>query len=415
MNRHRRAALAIAVALSAGSCVPQEQPQDVQPVAARSPGPEVRIGLVVDAPKVTIGGAGALSIIDPDEGPIYQLPAQTTVVVGPRPNAIGLIDVSPTLVRRLLVVSAVDSEAPVRVNGRDYRGTLELRRGVNGVVVVNRIGLEAYITGVVGAEMGRRAPGEEEALKAQAVVSRTYALRNSGRYAAQGFDLMADVSDQAYAGIANENPMATAAVEATRGEILTYNGAPIDAFYFSTCAGRTEDGSSVFSGASRPYLRSVDDHDPAGIAWCAASPRFRWSESWTRAELTAILKQTLPANNLPANSATDLTEMRVLSRTASGRIAALELSGRSARTTLRGQVIRRVLAPTGGGILRSNDFTVRLSRAGGKIERIDIDGRGNGHGVGMCQWGAVGRSRAGEIYPHILSSYFPGTELQRAF
>jgi stage II sporulation protein D len=78
-------------------------------------------------------------------------------------------------------------------------------------------------------------------------------------------------------------------------------------------------------------------------------------------------------------------------------------------------VIRRVLAPTGGGILRSNDFTVRLSRVGGRIERIDIDGRGNGHGVGMCQWGAVGRSRAGEIYPHILSSYFPGTELQRAF
>jgi stage II sporulation protein D len=74
-----------------------------------------------------------------------------------------------------------------------------------------------------------------------------------------------------------------------------------------------------------------------------------------------------------------------------------------------------VLAPTSGGILRSNDFTVRLSRAGGRIERIDIDGRGNGHGVGMCQWGAVGRSRAGEIYSHILSSYFPGTELGRVF
>ncbi len=263
--------------------------------------------------------------------------------------------------------------------------------------------------------MGQRAPGEEEALKAQAVVSRTYVLRNQGRHADQGFDLLADVSDQAYAGIASENPMATAAVLATRGEILTYDGAPIDAFYFSTCAGRTEDGTAAFAGADRPYLRSVDDHDPAGIAWCASSPRFRWSESWTRAELTAILKRTLPANGLPVTVATDLTEMRVLARTASGRIATLELSGQAVRTAVRGQAIRRVLAPTAGGILRSNDFTVRLSRVGGKIERIDIDGRGNGHGVGMCQWGAVGRSRAGEIYPHILRSYFPGTELGRVF
>ena len=415
MNNRTRSVLAIAVAVIAGSCVPQEQPQEVQPAVAPAPGPEIRIGLLVDAPTVTVGGAGALRIIDPDEGPLYDVAAQTTIVVGPRADAIGLNGVAPTVVRRLLVVSAVDSDAPVRMNGRDYRGTLELRRGVNGVLVINRIGLEAYLQGVVGAEMGRRAPGEEEALKAQAVVSRTYAVRNKGRYNAQGFDLMADVSDQVYAGLANENPMATAAVGATRGEILTYNGAPIDAFFFSTCAGRTEEGAAVFSGASRPYLRSVDDHDPAGIAWCAASPRFRWSESWSRAELTAVLKRTLPANNLPVNSATDLTEMRVLERTGSGRIAALELSGRSARTTLRGQTIRRVLAPTAGGILRSNDFTVRLSRAGGKIERIDIDGRGNGHGVGMCQWGAVGRARAGEVYSHILSSYFPGTELQHAF
>ena len=409
------AAWAILFAVASGSCVPQEPAQPVTPVAAPAADPEIRIGVVVDAARVTIGGGGALRVSDPDEGPLLDIPAQSTVDVVPRVRAVALSGVATAVVRQSLVIEPVDSGAPVRVNGRDYRGTVELRRGPSGIVVINRLGLEAYVAGVVAAEMGRRAPGEEEALKAQAVVSRTYAMRNKGRHADQGFDLLADVSDQVYAGMASETPMATAAVLATRGEFLSYNGAPIDAFYFSTCAGRTEDGTAAFAGADRPYLRSVDDHDPGGIAWCASSPRFRWSESWTRAELAAILKRTLPANNLPVSAATDLTEMRVLERTTSGRIANLELAGRTSRTVLRGQAIRRVLAPVSGGILRSNDFTVRLSRVGGKIERIDIDGRGNGHGVGMCQWGAVGRSRAGEIYPHILSSYFPGTELQRAF
>ena len=415
MTTRFAAACAILLAAVSGSCVPQEPAQPITPLEAPPVDPEVRIGLVVDAPRATISANGALRVSDPDQGPLFDIPAQSTVDVVPQAGSVALSGAVSAMARAQLVIEPVDSGIYVRVNGREYRGVVELRRGLHGVVVVNRLGLEAYTTGVVAAEMGRRAPGEEEALKAQAVVSRTYALRNAGRHADQGFDLLADVSDQAYAGITSENPMATAAVLATRGEILTYNGAPIDAFYFSTCSGRTEDGVAVFAGADRPYLRSVDDHDPSGIAYCASSPRFRWSESWTRSELTAILKRTLPANNLPVTAATDLTEMRVLARTASGRIATLELSGRSGRTVVRGQAIRRVLAPNSGGILRSNDFTVRLSRVGGRIERIDIDGRGNGHGVGMCQWGAVGRSRAGEIYPRILSSYFPGTELQQAY
>lgn len=409
------AAWAILLAVASGSCVPQEPAQPITPVEAPGVDPEIRIGLVVGAARATLGGGGALRISDPDEGPLAEIPAQSTVELVPGVRSVGLRGITPTIARQLLEVQAVDSGAPIRINGRDYHGAVELRGGPNGVIVINRVDLEAYLDGVVSAEMGRRAPGEEEALKAQAVVSRTYAIRNTGRHADQGFDLLADVGDQVYVGIVTENPMATAAVVATRGEILTYNGGPIEAFFFSTCAGHTEDGVAAFAGADRPYLRSVDDHDPSGIAWCASSPRFRWSESWTRAELATILKRTLPANSLPTTAAADLSEMRVLDRTGSGRIATLELAGRTGRTAVRGQAIRRVLAPTGGGILRSNDFTVRLSRVGGKIERIDIDGRGNGHGVGMCQWGAVGRSRAGEIYPHILSSYFPGTDLQRVF
>ena len=82
---------------------------------------------------------------------------------------------------------------------------------------------------------------------------------------------------------------------------------------------------------------------------------------------------------------------------------------------MSGQAIRRVLSPADGGLLRSDDFTIRVSRTGARIERVDIEGRGNGHGVGMCQWGAIGRARAGQDYRTILTSYFPGTEIQRLY
>jgi len=322
----------------------------------------------------------------------------------------------PDIARRVLQIVPVDSNGTVRVNGRDYRGTVELRRGTTGLTVVNVVGLEDYLAGVVGAEMGARAPGEEESLKAQAIVSRTYALRNRGRWNQRGFDLVADVNDQVYVGVRNENPMAIAAVEATRGEILSYNGEPIEAFFSSTCGGRTEEGSAAFAGARRPYLKAIDDTDPStGASWCAISPRYRWTERWTARQLTAVLRASLPANRLPAARATDLTDIRILDRSESGRVATVSLIGRNGRTMVTGQAIRRVLAMSAGGILRSTNFQIRIDRTGGRIERIEIEGQGNGHAVGMCQWGAVGRARAGHDYAAILTSYFPGAELTRIY
>ena len=410
MSRRARAVLlALGAVTMFGSCVPREEQS--APIAPETPDPEFRVGLFVNVAKVTLGGGDMLRIEDPAAADIGVIPAHTTLDAISRDGVVAL----GRSERAILVLESADSAGLVRVNGRDYRGTIEIRRGVTGLVVVNRLGLERYIAGVVAAEMGERIPADSEALKAQAIVSRTYAIKNQGRWKDTGFDLVADVNDQAYAGQQNETPLASAAVAATRGEILTYAGAPIDAFYFSTCGGRTEDGTAAFAGAERPYLHAIEDRDAAGVAWCAISPRYQWTSSWTAAEMTATLKRTLPANNLPAVRATDLDGIRVLGRTRSGRIATLELTGRSGRTPIAGQTIRRVLSPPAGGLLRSTDFTVRITRKGGRIERVDIDGRGNGHGVGMCQWGAVGRSRAGQDHLTILTSYFPGTELKQAY
>ena len=394
-----------------GACVPPE----LAPLPiVEGHDPDIRIGVLVDVHQATLGG-GTLYVDDPGEGNLRTIAAGTALTIAPRGAMVSLSGSGARVERHTLIVRPADSGAAIKVNGRAYSGSLEVRRSPTGLVVVNVVSLERYLAGVVGAEMGPRSADEIEALKAQAVVSRTYALRNQGRWKARGFDLVGSVNDQAYTGQQSETPLAIAAVAATRGEVVTFNDQPIDAFFSSTCGGRTEDGTAAFAGARHSYLRSVDDRGPSGAAWCATSPRYHWKASWTAGQLAAILRKTLVAERLPGGRVGDLRDVRVDRLTTSGRIASVELIGRSGRTVLAGQAIRRVLSPPEGGLLWSTDFTIRVSRTGGKLERVDVDGRGNGHAVGMCQWGAIGRARAGQDYPTILSSYFPGTELQRLY
>ncbi len=414
--RRGRAALvaAVGLALLTGSCAPPEPVLLTAPAPA-SLDPEYRVGLLVNVRRATIGSGGGLRIEDPDEGDIRHLDAGASFDAVTRGPDVSLLDTRGPVSRPVLVIEPVDSTGTLRLNGRDYRGALELRRSDSGLTVINRIPLEAYVAGVVGAELGQRAPGEVEALKAQAIASRTYAIRNQGRWKQRGYDLASTTSDQVYAGETADNSLAIAATAATRGEILTWNGQPIDAFYFSTCGGRTEDGVAAFAGAARPYLQSVDDVDPSGRPWCASSPRFHWTAGWTAGELAATLRRTLPQENLPTAFAGGITDVRIIDRPRTGRVASLALSSRNGRVVISGQAIRRVLSPADGGPLRSADFTIRISRSGGRIERVDIEGRGNGHAVGMCQWGAIGRARAGQDYRTILASYFPGTDIQRLY
>jgi stage II sporulation protein D len=263
--------------------------------------------------------------------------------------------------------------------------------------------------------MGRRAPTELEALRAQAVVSRTYALRHLHRWHAQGFDLYATVADQVYGGAERETPEGNDAVTATRGRILTFDGQPIDAFFYSTCGGRTADGPEVFQGADRPYLRSLPDIADDGTAYCRISPRFRWRETWDGAELRSILRRTLPTLGISGRDADEVTDVRVAYRTPSGRVGRLAIGLRGSEVQVNGPNVRQVLRSTSGDILRSNAFTLTTTRSGSRITRLVADGAGAGHGVGFCQWGAVGRSRAGQDYEHILTAYYPGTALQRLY
>jgi stage II sporulation protein D (peptidoglycan lytic transglycosylase) len=390
-------------------------PLEVPPVAPESHVPEIRIGVVTGAATLTVGGGSSLRMAAPDGAAATELPSGTMASVSAGPAGLR-VRIAGTILSPgpALELSAADSGGAVRVNGRDYRGKFVLSATLTGVSAINFLDVEHYVLGVVGAELGRRTELELAALRAQAVISRTIALKALGRWRTRGYDLVATVADQAYAGIGFETPVSNQAVEETRGEVLLWQGQLIDGFFHSTCGGRTADGPEVFVGADRPYLRSIRDEDSAGRAWCAVSPRFRWRESWSGDLLARTLQETLPAAGAPAQLARTLRDIRVIDHSPTGRVAHLQFVGQGSFTAT-GPAARLILRTADGSILRSANFNLQLTRSGGRIVQLVAEGAGAGHGVGMCQWGALARSRAGFAYADILQAYFPGTDLARTY
>jgi stage II sporulation protein D len=155
-----------------------------------------------------------------------------------------------------LIVPALQQEE-LSVDGEPYRGVLEVRLGDGGLTLVNIVNIEDYLRGVVPNELSPLAYPQIEALKAQAIAARTYALRNMGQFAAKGYDICATPACQVYRGRGTEHPLTDRAVSETRGMIAAWHGKPVNALYTSTCGGHTEDASNVFEGETAAYLRGV--------------------------------------------------------------------------------------------------------------------------------------------------------------
>ncbi len=409
----RRGRGGLAAILLAAACARPELGPGASPLGAA---PDIRVAVVPGSLSVTVGGGGALMLRGADGGGLIAIPAGVPAVIAASREGLRVRFSTEDLVSSgTLIVEPADSGSPVRLSGRDYRGTVILSSVPAGVMAVNVVGLEEYLRGVVGAEMGRRTEQDLAALRAQAIVSRTVAMRRAGQWRIRGYDLLSTVADQAYAGIGFEAPVSDQAVQETAGQVLTFGGRLIDAFFHSTCGGRTADGTEVYAGADRPYLRSIRDQDEGGRAWCAISPRFRWQERWTGEALARTLRETLPAAGAPAELAESVRDIRVVDLTPTGRVAHLEIAGEGGGYTVSGPVARLVLRSGDGSVLRSATFNLQVSREGGRIVQLVAEGAGAGHGVGMCQWGALGRARAGFAAPDILQAYFPGTEITRTY
>ena len=387
----------------------------VPPTATvESSAPEIHVALARAVPGIDLGGGSALRITDGSGQPIAELPAGTAARAVVQGDQVGLRLSGMTLGPSLQLEAWPNDSGTVRVGDKEYRGHVTLVATTTGLQVVNRVGIEEYLVGVVNAEMGQRGPGETAALEAQAIVSRTFAYRVVGRWRTQGFDVVSTIADQAYTGAGSETSAGRAAVDATRGLILTYAGQPIEAFFSSTCGGRTASGAETFVNGALPYLQPIDDLAPTGEPWCAISPRYQWREEWTGDQLRSTLRNTLPAAaGVPAARINELRDVIVTNHSETGRVSAISIDLGGVTVPVTGQAIRRVLVPEGLGLLRSNQFELHATRSGERLARLVIEGRGNGHGVGMCQWGAVGRARAGYTADQIVMAYFPGTTLER--
>lgn len=268
----------------------------------------------------------------------------------------------------------------VILNGIKYTGNIEVWQGERGLYVVNEIPLEEYLKGVVAAEVG--SSWEAEVLKAQAVVARTYALYQKTNHGNQkiGYDLTSSVLHQVYKGGAIPESIRQA-VERTKGEILTWQGSPILAYYHSTSCDSTEEASEVF-GRTYPYLARVSTD-------CSLSPYLLWERKFPVSDIEKALKVK------------NIRDIRINSYTVSGRVRDFRIPREGGVDTVLSKDLRRLL---GWERLPSTDIT-NLRRNG---DVWVFEGKGYGHGVGMCQWSALKMAKDGLTYRDILSRFYPG-------
>jgi stage II sporulation protein D len=401
-----------------------EPPADSAEVAVENPSAagatSLRVGLAVDTDAVTIGSTAGMVVRDNSGRQVASANAGSRAIFALSGGSASLtLDGARAGTFALpLTVSPNGTDGLLSLGNTQYRGQLVVQPGrTRGLTAVNRLDMESYLQGVVPSELGTTGSQIPEAAKAQAVAARTYAVRYLGRRAAQGFDVLPTVADQVYGGVAVEVPAVNEAVRATRGEILAYAGQPILAYYHSTCAGRTAAIDEVWNEPALPYLRSVVDVDPAtGQAYDSFSSRFHWTERWTAQQLTDILNRTL-ADSMPRGTRINqIRDVRVTQRTQSGRVARMVISTDAGSFTVGKDRVRWILLTPGGAVLNSAKFDVSVSRdATGAVSEVVADGGGWGHGIGMCQVGAMGRARAGQDYRTILAAYYRGAQITRLY
>ncbi|MGI9079009.1 MAG: SpoIID/LytB domain-containing protein [Gemmatimonadaceae bacterium] len=380
---------------------------------------EVRVALQTNARRVSLSASGAWVLSDNGGvNTVMRAGADDAWIVEPAgPLLLRAIraDAMPTGSRPgPFTARTLDSSSLINVNGKRYRGEIAIMPTDSGMLVVNQLHVESYLRGVVPLEIGtRRVAGEEAAVAAQAIAARSYTYIRLGGLRVRPFDLLATVFDQVYGGADAETPLADRAVSATRGLVLTYRGRVVNTPYHSTCGGSTAAASEVWQRSpDEPFLRPVTDRIPGTERYyCGVSPRFNWTRTFDKPALSATLDKYLSAYvPIPTQGVGTARNVTVDGITPSGRVRTLGILADGRRYALHGNDIRFALRTPGGEILNSTYFTVHTEHdAAGAVSRLTLRGVGNGHGIGMCQWGAIGRARAGQDFRAILGTYYPGT------
>jgi SpoIID/LytB domain protein len=300
------------------------------------------------------------------------------------------------------------------------------------LAVINKVGVERLLKGVVPAEIYASAP--QQALRAQAVAARNTVMGAIGvRNLADPYMLRADVYDQVYGGMGAQKASTTEAVEATRGEVMFYGKQIVEGVYSSNAGGFTENNEDVWDAEPKPYLRGgpdaaaeevpetfsdqiagdeleafLDSDFPAysKTAPVSSSQYYRWETSVDASEAAEWLAET-------DRDVRKITEAEITERGASGRVVRLKLTGIDGQTTVieRELNVRRLFDN-----LKSGLFTMRVERGDDEvIDAFHFQGAGYGHGVGMCQTGAIGMADRGYTYTEILTHYYTGIDLKSLY
>lgn len=361
---------------------------------------QVRIGVAVEVASLTFSGSiGYVAVHDGKTiakiGALEPWQARRSgsgiLLVTPNGGTIG-----PLKGKVLVHPGANGGQVPlVFAHKAWYRGSLELIPGEGGTVTgVNVLPLEEYLFGVVPGEMP--AGWEKEALKAQAIAARTYALHNLGKEAKKGYDLCGTTHCQMYEGAAVETAGTNDAVASTAGEYLAYHGKPIQAYFHANSGGFTDNSADLWS-EDLPYIRAVADFDEA-------APRHVWYLTYSDSQVAAAL------DKIGVNVGRVL-DIGPDERTPIGRVKTMHAKGTAGSATFAASKLRFAIG------LHSTFFNVgRVSSQqlgiAGDGTYFQFAGRGWGHGLGMSQWGARGMADRGFNYRQILNHFYPGSQLQ---
>jgi stage II sporulation protein D len=281
---------------------------------------------------------------------------------------------------------------PISVGGKSFPGSVQVQLRPDGTLTgINIVPIEKYLEGVVAKELGQPGSDAFEALRAQAVAARTYALKRMGSRADFGFDIYGTVLDQAYKGLPDAAD-SLAVRDTARVEL-------------------------VFDDPPAPYLVSVSDRHPDGEGfWCQESKYFRWTTTFDADQLDeTVARNLLQLLPLPPAGAGTVRDVEILNTTPEGRVVTVAVTTNTGRYLISENDIRTLFADAEGHWLRSTMFLARPTYSAGRVAELSLVGGGWGHGVGMCQVGAMARARAGQGYEEVLGWYYPGTTITRLY
>lgn len=356
-------------------------------------GPLVEVGLVSGADSSTITGVNKFTVDAGSGKSLGSYPKGTALTATAKGKIIFL---NGRRIGPAAYLRASTTGGAFTVKGNTYRGDIKIIPSSwnSGVTVVNDVALEDYVYGVVPYEVPYA--WKPDALRAQAVAARTYAVYNKGRFASSGFDLTDDTRSQVYHGVNGEQASTNQAVDDTRGEIITYEGKPIDALFSANGGGYTENSENVW-GNFVPYLRGVPEEEHPVI-----------DKPWTVNIPITSLQSTLGIGKLKNIKLSHLKKgpMHVADRGISGRVLKIVFTGTGGTRTVTGNRFQQLFG------LNSTLFDLNV-----KGKNVIVTGYGWGHGLGLTQWGAeaMAEKHGGDkdYYKEILKHYYTGVSIEK--